>query len=113
MQSHPQDVPPRPRAGSWWCGTEWWDRTVAGFELEGIDVYEDDGVTFTAEFDEFAAGFGLGDGAGLEQFVKVDQWDDINKNGNDVVCMKEWPNTQDTPAYFFGGVDDQSSSPQG
>ena len=92
---------------------EWWDRTVTDFETEGIDVYEDDGVTFTAEFDEFVAGFGFGDGAGLEDFVRVEQWDGIDKNTNELVCMKDWPDTLGTPAYFFGGVDDQSSSPAG
>ena len=91
---------------------EWWDITVAGFEAEGIDVYEDDGVTFTQEFNDFAAAFGLGDGAGLEFFVKVEQWAGIDHNDNGLVCMKTRPHTPGNPAYFFNGVDDQASSPR-
>ena len=89
---------------------EWWDITVAGFETEGIDVYEADGVTFTQEFNDFAAAFGFGDGAGLEFFVKVEQWAAIDHNDNGLVCMKTRPHTPGNPAYFFNGVDDQASS---
>lgn len=92
---------------------EWWDITVDGFEAEGIDVYEADGVTFTAEFDAFAAEVGFGDGAGLEFFVRVTQWAGIDHNENDLVCMKRRPITPGNPAYFFNGVDDQSSAPSG
>ncbi len=92
---------------------EWWSITVDGFEAEGIPVYEADGVTYTAAFDEFAAAAGFGDGAGLEDFVRVAQWDAIDKNGNDLVCMKRRPITPGNPAFFFNGVDDQSSSPRG
>ena len=90
---------------------EWWDLTVAGFEAEGVDVYEGDEVTFTAELNQFAADLGLGDGAGLESFVKDDQWAEIDKNQNDLVCMKYRPHTPGNPAYLFNGVDDQASSP--
>lgn len=90
---------------------EWWDITVAGFEGEGIPVYESDGVTYTAAFDEFAAGAGFGDGAGLEQFVRVEQWAEIDHNDNGLACMKSRPHTPGNPAYFFNGVDDQASSP--
>lgn len=91
----------------------WWEITVAGFEAEGIDVYEDDGVTFTEEFNEFAAALGFGDGAGLEEFVRVEQWAGIDHNDNGFVCMKRRPITPGNPAYFFNGVDDQASSPFG
>jgi hypothetical protein len=91
----------------------WWDITVAGFEAEGIDVYEADGSTFTAEFDQFAADLGFGSGAGLEEFVRVDQWAGIDHNDNDLVCMKRRPITPGNPAFFFNGVDDQASSPHG
>jgi hypothetical protein len=91
---------------------EWWEITVAGFEAEGIDVYEDDGVTFTQEFNDFAAAFGFGDGAGLEFFVKVEQWAGIDHNDNGLVCMKTRPHTPGNPAYFFNGVDDEASSPR-
>lgn len=89
---------------------QWWDITVAGFEAEGIPVYESDGVTYTAAFDEFAAGAGFGDGAGLEAFVRVEQWAGIDHNDNGLVCMKRRPVTRGNPAYFFNGVDDQASS---
>jgi hypothetical protein len=90
---------------------EWWDITVDGFEAEGISVYEDDGVTFTDEFNDFAAAVGFGDGAGLEEFVRVEQWAGIDHNDNDLVCMKRRPITPGNPAYFFNGVDDEASSP--
>jgi hypothetical protein len=88
----------------------WWDMTVGGFEDAGIDVYESDGTTFTEEFDEFAASFGFGDGAGLESFVRVTQWAGIDHNANGLLCIKDRPNTRGNPPYFFGGVDDQSAA---
>lgn len=91
----------------------WWEVTVDGFEAAGIPVYEDDGVTFTAEFDAFAAAFGLVDGAGLEDFVRNAQWESFDHNGNGLTCMKRRPITPGNPAYLFNGVDDQSSAPQG
>ena len=60
----------------------WWDVTVDGFEAEGIPVYESDGVTYTDEFNAFAVGFGLADGAELEAFVRGPQWESIDRNGN-------------------------------
>jgi hypothetical protein len=90
----------------------WWERTVEGFEAEGITVYEADGITFTEEFDEFAAAFGFGNGAGLEFFVRVTQWAGIDHNDNGFVCMKERPVTPGNPAYFFSGADDQASTAQ-
>jgi hypothetical protein len=90
-----------------------WDITVAGFEAEGIDVYEADGTTFTAEFDQFAADFGFGDGAGLEEFVRVEQWAGIDHNDNGLVCMKRRPITTGNPAFYFTGADDQASTPRG
>jgi len=92
---------------------EWWDITVDGFEAEGITVYEADGVTFTDEFNDFAAAVGFGSGAGLETFVRVDQWAGIDHNDNGFVCMKRRPITPGNPAYFFNGVDDEASSPWG
>ena len=91
----------------------WWNETVAGFELAGIPVYEADGTTFTAEFDAFAAAFGLVDGAGLEAFVRGPQWDTFDKNQNDFTCMKPRPVTPGNPGYLFNGIDDQSASPHG
>jgi hypothetical protein len=84
---------------------EWWARTVAGFADEGIIVYDGSG-DYTEQFDMFAADAGFGDGAGLEFFVRVTQWDAMDKNANEFVCIKDWPNTNGTPAFFFGGVDD-------
>jgi hypothetical protein len=90
----------------------WWDETVAGFEAEGIPVYEADGTTFTAEFNAFAADFGLVDGAGLEAFVRGAQWDAFDHNQNGLTCMKPRHSSPGVgnPAYFFNGVDDQSAS---
>lgn len=89
---------------------QWWDRTVAGFVTEGITVYEADGVTFTQEFDDFAAAVGFGDGAGLEFFVRETQWAHIDKNDNGLLCMKDRPHTPGNPAFFFTGSDDQAST---
>lgn len=85
----------------------WWDRTVAGFEAEGISVYEggDPNNGFTDEFDAFAAAFGLGDGQGLYDFVWGPQWQVIDKNGDLLGCMKDRPITKGNPAYYFNGVD--------
>ena len=88
----------------------WWDRTVAGFEAEGIHVYVG-GVPangFTAEFDSFAAEAGFGSGQGLYDFVWVTQWVAIDKNGDLMVCMKDRPHTPGNPAFFFNGVDNTS-----
>ena len=90
----------------------WWDRTVLGFENAGIPVYDASG-NFTEEFDEFAAEFGLGDGAGLEFFVRVTQWDAFDLNADGFVCMKDLPNTPGTPDYIFAGVDNTSSAQKG
>ena len=87
----------------------WWENTVLGFEIAGIPVYEDDGETFTAEFNEFSAAFGLVDGAGLEAFVRGPQWDAFNKNETPFVCMKARPVTPGNPGYLFNGVDDQAA----
>jgi hypothetical protein len=86
---------------------QWWDNTVAGFEAEGIEVYVDGDPAngFTAEFDEFAAAAGFGDGQGLHDFVWIDQWAAIDKNDDLLVCMKPRPVTPGNPAYFFNGVD--------
>ncbi|MGH9276014.1 MAG: hypothetical protein ACRDZU_15325 [Acidimicrobiales bacterium] len=93
----------------------WWEITVEGFETEGIPVYEADGVTYTEEFDAFAAAFGFGDGAGLEGFVRGPQWDKIDRNGNGLACMKRRATTPGVgnPAYFFNGVDDRPAPGQG
>ncbi len=85
---------------------QWWDRTVAGFEAEGIHVYEPGSTNFTDEFNDFAAGVGFGDGQGLYDFIWGEQWDGIDKNHNWLVCMKARPHTPGNPAFFFNGVDD-------
>jgi hypothetical protein len=85
----------------------WWDRTVAGFEAEGIHVYVDGDPAngFTEEFDDFAAAIGFGDGQGLYDFVWITQWAHIDKNGDLLLCMKSRPHTPGNPAYFFNGID--------
>jgi hypothetical protein len=88
---------------------EWWARTVAGFEEEGIDVYEDDGVTFTEEFDEFVMALGFEDGQALYEYIVGPQWDALNKNGNSYVCAKSGPDVPGIPAYFINGIDDQAA----
>ena len=91
---------------------EWWENTVAGFELEGIEVY-DEFDNFTTEFEEFAVAFGFDSGAALEEFVRFEQWAVIDKNENDLLCMKVLPQTPGIAGYFFGGIDDSASSPHG
>jgi hypothetical protein len=89
----------------------WWDRTVAGFEAEGIHVYIGGNPAngFTAEFDAFAAEAGFGSAQGLYNFVWIEQWAGIDKNGDRIVCMKDRPHTPGNPAYFFNGVDNTSN----
>ena len=85
---------------------EWWDRSVTGWAEEGIPVY--DGSDYSAEFDAWAQSFGFADGAAIEDFVRNAQWDEIDKNGNGYVCMKDLPNTAGTPGFIFGGTDDNA-----
>ena len=87
----------------------WWARTVAGFENEGVTVYEQDG-SFTSEFDALVRGFGFADGAALEDFVRVAQWDAFDLNRDGYVCMKDRPNTPGNPDFFLTGVDNTSSA---
>jgi hypothetical protein len=89
----------------------WWDRTVAGFEAEGIHVYVAGNPAngFTDGFDDFAAAIGLVDGQGLYDFVWVTQWQHIDKNGDLLVCMKNRPITKGNPAYFFTGSDNTAN----
>ena len=89
----------------------WWDRTVAGFEAEGIHVYVG-GVPangFTAQFETFSAEAGFGSAQGLYDFVWITQWAKIDKNGDFLVCMKDRPHTPGNPAYFFNGVDNTAN----
>jgi hypothetical protein len=88
----------------------WWDRTVAGFEAEGISVYVggDPANGFTADFETFSADAGFGDAQGLYDYVWITQWNGIDKNGDLMVCMKDRPHTPGNPAYFFNGVDNTS-----
>jgi hypothetical protein len=86
----------------------WWDRTVLGFENEGISVY--DNGNFTEEFGEFATTFGFEDGTDLEFFVRVTQWDGFDLNTDGFVCMKDRPNTPGNPDDLLGGVDNTSST---
>ena len=87
----------------------WWDRTVAGFENEGITVYDTTGE-FTEEFDEVAAELGFADGADLEFFVRVTQWDAFDLNRDGFVCMKDRPNTTGNPDFLLTGVDNTSAA---
>ena len=87
----------------------WWDRTVLGFENEGISVYDDNG-DFTEEFDQVAVELGFVDGADLEFFVRVTGWDSFDLNHDGFVCMKDRPDTPGNPDYLLGGVDNTSSA---
>jgi hypothetical protein len=89
----------------------WWNRTVLGFENEGIQVYDDG--HFTDEFNEVAAELGFVDGADLEFFVRVTQWDAFDLNRDGFVCMKDRPNTPGNPDYLLTGVDNTSSATKG
>jgi hypothetical protein len=89
----------------------WWDRTVAGFEVEGIPVYiaGDPSNGFTDEFEAFSEAAGFGSAQGLYDFVWITQWQHIDKNGDLLVCMKDRPHTPGNPAYFFNGVDNTAN----
>jgi hypothetical protein len=88
----------------------WWRNTVDGFVAEGIDVYTNPNTTdwdagFTQEFEDFSVDAGFGSAYGLYYFVWYTQWDAIDKNGDQIVCMKNRPHTPGNPAFFFNGVD--------
>ena len=87
----------------------WWDRTVLGFENEGISVYDDNG-DFTEEFDQVAVELGFVDGADLEFFVRVAGWDSFDLTHDGFVCMKDRPDTPGNPDYLLGGVNNTSSA---
>ena len=89
----------------------WWDRTVAGFEAEGIPVYVNGDPTqgFTDAFETFSAEAGFGTAQGLYDFVWVTQWQKIDKNGDLLICMKARPHTPGNPAYFFNGTDNTAN----
>jgi hypothetical protein len=85
---------------------EWWDRSVVGWAEAGIPVY--DGADYSAAFDAWAQDFGFADGAAIEAFVRGEQWERIDKNGNGYVCMRDQPNTPGIPGYIFNGTDDNA-----
>jgi hypothetical protein len=87
----------------------WWDESVIGFGIAGIQVYVDDNPAngFTADFDALAAGAGFSDGQGLYDFIWGPQWDHLNHNGDAYLCMKRRPITPGggNPGFFFNGRD--------
>src|SRR5215212_8965843 len=82
----------------------WWDRTVLGFENEGISVYDNEGH-FTEQFEQVAVQLGFADAADLEAFVRGAGWESFDLNRDGFVCMKDRPNTPGNPDYLLGGVD--------
>jgi hypothetical protein len=99
-----------PSSNSDWLRVDrdnWWARTVAGFGVAGITVYESDGQTFTAAFNAFAVSNGYADGQAVKDFVFGDQWDGYDLNANGFVCMKDYPINRANPGYLFGGKDDK------
>ena len=64
---------------------------------------------FTAQFDAFAADLGFGSGQELYEFVWWDQWAEMDKNEDLLVCMKDRPVTPGNPAYYFNGVDNTAN----
>ena len=90
----------------------WWDNTVVGFEAEGITVYDPSG-NYTEEFDALAAAFGFSGGAALEDFVRNEQFLQMDRNGDGTLCMKALPEAPEIPDYFFMGTDNRASVPQG
>lgn len=111
LAARPVAACPADASGYFLVGQQtWWDRTVAGFEAEGIHVYVGGNPAngFTAAFDSFAADAGFGNAQGLYDYVWISQWNGIDKNGDLKVCMKDRPHTPGNPAYFFNGVDNTS-----
>lgn len=54
--------------------------------------HEVDGVTFTGEFDAFAADIpGFADGESLEDYIRGEQFDAYDKNRDELVCMQSIP----------------------
>jgi hypothetical protein len=89
----------------------WWDSTVELFVENGIEVYEADGVTFTAEFEAWVQAAGFASAAELEFFVTVIQWAGLDANGNGYACMQPLPTTPGLPFFIVNGLDDAASVP--
>jgi hypothetical protein len=88
----------------------WWANSVAGFGIAGITVYvgDDPANGFDPEFDAFAVDFGFADGQALFDFILGEQWDDIDRNGDGLVCMKAKPINPANPGFFFGAIDNRA-----
>jgi hypothetical protein len=80
----------------------WMNQTLIGFAEEGIETPE--------QLDAAANSFGFENWDALAAYIVGEQWDSIDLNGNDFVCMKNNPNTPGNPGYLFIGLDDRSSS---
>ncbi len=87
----------------------WWANTVTGFAEAGIAVYSSPGI-YSAEFEQFAVDFGFESAAALEAYVLGEQFEQLDKNGNGLVCMKDLPNTPGSPGYLFQPTDDNASA---
>ena len=85
----------------------WWNNTVDGFAIAGIDVYVggDPINGFTAEFDEVAVAFGFADGQAFYDFIVGDQFDGLDGNSDGWVCMKPAPVNPSNPGYIFTAID--------
>jgi hypothetical protein len=99
---------PNPTSG--WSKVDrdgWWAASVEGFAIAGITVFVGGDATngYTAEFDELAAEFGFADGAAFHDFILGEQWDGLNPNGDDYVCMKAVPINAANPGYLFSSID--------
>ncbi|HVM30980.1 MAG TPA: hypothetical protein VM305_09480 [Candidatus Limnocylindrales bacterium] len=88
----------------------WWQESVAGFGRAGVTVYDSSG-NFTAAFNSLAASHGFASGQALYEFIIGAQWDMIDLNRNDHVCMKARPINRANPGYFYTGLDDRASVP--
>jgi hypothetical protein len=88
----------------------WWERTVAGFEAEGIPVYDEHG-NYSAEFEAFARSWGFEDAAAFEHFILWGaQWARYDRNDDGYVCMKAGPRTPGFPAYLFVAMDNTAAA---
>lgn len=88
----------------------WWERSVAGFEAEGIPVFDELG-NYTDEFEAFARSWGFEDAAALVHYILWgEQWTGYDRNDDGFLCMKAGPRTPGFPAYLFIAIDNTAAT---
>jgi hypothetical protein len=88
----------------------WWDETVDGMAIAGIDVYVagDPAKGYTSAFEQFAIDQGFVDAQALYEWAVGEQWLILDRNGDGYVCMRTLPINPANPGFFFGSIDNSA-----